>query len=94
MATAKRGRIQDLRELEDRIAAAIEDYIKDTPDIGPADGVHITDDYGAEIRARGEVPDIDFFPLADLLRQDGAPGATPEIDLDAIEDLAAKYIFV
>lgn len=86
-------RIQDLREFEERIFDAIQEYV-DNIDNYPADAVLAINDITKEfvIDKNDEYPQCTTYKIVHLVcfNENGHN----EPDADAINELASKYIFV
>lgn len=84
--------IQDYHRFLDSVIYLVEDYIKYNNEIDENDGIYVDEDDNVSLMSRQETPDeADRYRIIDLLDKDKD---TPEVNYDAVEELADKYIFV
>ena len=87
----KYNSIQEYNAFISTIVDTVNDYLRYSTVIDETDGIYVDDDDEVSLVSKTDIQDENnFYPILSLLTADD----TPEVDIDKVQGIADKYIFV
>lgn len=85
----------DNKTFVERITTLVEDFIADEENYSDDVQLEInTTDWTMDIAdPENDLPECDYYPIMDLVKMSGTQPGTWEPDREAIESIAAEYVF-
>lgn len=88
---SKYNSIQEYNAFISTIVDTVNDYLRYSTVIDETDGIYVDGDDEVSLVSNTDIQDKNnFYPILGLLTADDAP----EVDIDKVQDIADKYIFV